>query len=147
MKNSDLILLLIDKSVNAFGQIIGLTEDAKLNVTLTIVQDTIKIVYGIDSNLLTSKALEDILISGQIKGDDTLLLTDLLLTQADILLQLRQPNASLTNYENALHLLHWKTQRSVAIIHLESQSKIVALEAIIETLKPKSNMKNKINCS
>ncbi len=41
MKNKDLILLLVDKSANAFGTLIGLTEDEKLKTALTIIQDTI----------------------------------------------------------------------------------------------------------
>jgi len=109
MKNRELILMLVDKSINAFGQLIGLAEDAKLKVALTIIQDTISTGFGIDSVLLTSTALEEILEKDQLEIDQVCLLSDLLWIQADILLELKQPFASLKNYENALQLLQWQT--------------------------------------
>lgn len=142
MKNKDLILLLVDKSANAFGTLVGLTEDTKLKVTLTTIQDTIKTAFGIDPNLLTSKALADILVNDQLDFGQTHLLTNLLWTQAEILLKLNQPIASQTNYENALLLLQWQTQQTIEKKHLEKQNEIVELKTIIETLKPPSIMKN-----
>lgn len=145
MKNKDLILTLVDKSTNAFGTLIGLTEDAKLKVALTIIQDTIQATFGIDSNLLTLKILADILAKDQLDIDQTHLLTNLLWTQAEILLKLNQPIQGLISYENTLHLLQWRTQQSVAKIHLEKQNKITELKAIIELFKPTGRMKNIIN--
>jgi len=136
MKNKDLILMLVDKSANAFGTLIGLTEDEKLKAALTIIQDTIKTALGIDSNLLTSKALADILIKDQLDIDQTRLLTNLLWTQAEILLKLNHPIASQTNYENALLLLQWQTQQTAAKNHIEKQNKITELKAAIDTFKP-----------
>lgn len=146
MKNKDLILLLVDKSANAFGTLIGLTEDTKLKATLTIIQDTIKTAFGIDSKLLTQKDLADILVKDQLDIDQTRLLTNLLWTQAELLLKLNQPIASLTNYENTLLLIQWQTQQTDEKKHLEKQNKITALKGFIDTLKPPaSKMKTKIN--
>lgn len=135
MKNKDLILMLVDKSSNAFGTLIGLTEDTKLKVTLTIIQDTIKTALGIDSNLLTSKALADILVKDQFDIDQTRLLTNLLWTQAELLLKLNQPIASQTNYENTLLLIQWQIQQTVEKKHLEKQNKIAELKSLIDTLR------------
>lgn len=143
MKNRDLILMLVDKSTNAFGPLIGLAEDAKLKVALTIIQDTISTVFGIDSVLLTSTALDEILEKDQLEIDQVCLLTDLLWIQADILLELKQPFASLKNYENALQLLQWQTGLSIEIIHSEKQNKITGLIAAIARFTPESKMKNK----
>lgn len=87
MKNGDLILMVVDKSTNAFGQVLGLTEDAKLKVALTIIQDTIKTAFDINSNELTTKSLADILAKDQLDLDQTRLLTNLLWAQADILIK------------------------------------------------------------
>lgn len=153
MKNKDLILLLVDKSANAFGTLIGLTEDTKLIATLTIIQDTIKTAFNIDSKRLTVKTLADILVKDQLDIDQTRLLTNLLWTQAELLLKLNQPIASLTNYENTLLLIQWQTQQTVEKKHLEKQNKITELKGFIDTLqqaqdrlqKPTNKVKNKIN--
>lgn len=139
MKNRDLILMLVDKSANAFGELIGLTKDAKLQVALTIIQGIIKSAFGIDSNKLTPKVLTDILMKDKLDCDQTCLLTNLLWVQAEIQLKLNLPIASLTNYENALHLLHWQTQQTIEKINLEKQNKITEIKAVIETLKQPSN--------
>ena len=135
MKNRNLILMLIDKSANAFGELIGLTGDTKLKVTLTIIQDTIKNAFDIDSNLLTQKDLADILVKDQLDIDQTRLLTNLLWTQAELLLKLNQPIASLTNYENTLLLIQWQIQQTVEKKHLEKQNKIAELKSLIDSLR------------
>lgn len=142
MKNNDLIKTLIDKSSNAFGELIGLTEEAKLKVSLTIIQDTIKTAFKIDSNFLTSTILTDILIKKRLSFDQTRLLTSLLWSQAEILLKLNQPIKSLENYENVLQLLQWQTQQDIMKIHLEKQNRITELKAVIETLKSLAKTKN-----
>lgn len=134
MKNRDLILMLVDKSANAFGELIGLTMDAKLKVAMAIIQDTIKTAFGIDSNQLTPKVLADILLKNQLDIDQAGLLTSLLWTQAEILLKLKQPIASLKNYENTLHLVQWQTQQSSKKNHLEKHNNITELKVIIEKL-------------
>ena len=142
MKNKDLILLLIDKSANAFGELIGLTGDAKLKVALTIIQDTIKTALEIDSNLLTPKELEDILVKNLLDIDQTILLSNLLWIKAKLLLKLNRPIESLTNYENALLVLQWEAQQTVAKKHLEKQNKITELNAVIDELKLTRNKLN-----
>jgi len=144
MKNRDLILMLVDKSANAFGELIGLTEDSKLNVVLTIIQGSIITSFGIDSNKLTQKALTELLEKDLLNCDQVCLLTNLLWTQAELLLKLKQPVASLKNYENTLHLLQWQTQHTIEKFHLEKQNKINELKAVIETLKPNNKKKNRI---
>lgn len=134
--------MLINKSSNAFGELIGLTEEAKLKVALSIIRDTTIAALGIDPNLLTPMSLSDILVKGQLDCGQARLLTNLLWTQADILLKLKQPIASLTNYENALHLLHWQTKETLKKKHLEKQNKINKLKAVIETLQLDSCTKN-----
>ncbi len=135
MNNRNLILMLVDKSANAFGELIGLTGDTKLKVALTIIQDTIKSTFDIDSNLLTQKDLADILVKDQLDIDQTRLLTNLLWTQAEILLKLNQPIASQTNYENTLLLIQWQIQQTVEKKHLEKQNKIAELKGFIDTLQ------------
>ncbi|MES2394904.1 MAG: hypothetical protein V4549_02825 [Bacteroidota bacterium] len=135
MKNRNLILMLVDKSANAFGELIGLTEDEKLKVALTIIQGTTKSVFGIDLNLLTSKALAEILLKGELDYDQTCLLTNLMCAQAEILLKLKQPIDSLRYFENALHILQWQTQQTIKKMQLEKQNKIVELRAIIEKMQ------------
>ncbi len=148
MKNKDLILMLVDKSANAYGQLIGLTESTKLKVALTIIQDTIKTAFGIDPNLLTEKALDDILVNDQLDIDQTRLLTNLLWAQAEILFKLNHPIESLINYGNTLHLLQWQTQHTLAKNRLERQNKIIELNSFIDMLKLTNEEKNKMNvCS
>ncbi|MES2398318.1 MAG: hypothetical protein V4549_20055 [Bacteroidota bacterium] len=142
MKKENLILMLVGKSANAFGELIGLTEEAKLNVALSIIQDTIKKTFDINSNLLTPNTIYDILVKDQLDCDQIHLLAHLLWTKAEILSKLDRQITSLTNYENTLLLLQWRLQQSFEKNQLEKQSKITELEAIIVTLKPKSIMKN-----
>lgn len=142
MKNKDLILLLVDKSANAFGTLMGMTEDTKLKATLSIIQDTIKTAFDIDSNLLTTKTLSAILVKDQLDIDQARLLSNLLWTQAEILLKLDQPVASLTNYENALLVLQWEAQQAVAKKYLKKQNKITELIAVIDELKLTTNQLN-----
>ena len=142
MKNKDLILFLIDKSANAFGELIGITEEAKLKVALTIIQDAIKTALEIDSNLLTPKVLEDILVKNLLDIDQTILLSNLLWIKAKLLLKLNRPIESLTNYENALLVLQWEAQQTVAKKHLEKQNEITELNAAIDELKLTRNKLN-----
>lgn len=135
MKNKDLILLLVDKSVNAFGQVMGLNEEAKLKIALTIIQNTIQDSFEINSNYLSGEILADILAKKTLSIDQASLLTNLLWTEAEILLKLRRPQYSLTQYENALQLLHWKAKQSIEKDLLERNNKIRELESIIKKLK------------
>lgn len=134
MKNRDLILMLVDKSANAFGELIGLTEDEKLKVALTIIQGTTKTAFDIDLNLLTLKALAEILLKGELDCDQTRLLTNLIWAQAEILLKLKQPIDSLRHFENALHIIQWQTRQTIEKTQLEKQNEITELKACIETM-------------
>lgn len=144
MRNKDLILILTDKSANTFGQLIGLNEDEKLITTLIIIHGTIETAFGFNSNLMTPKALADILERDNIEMERIGLLTKLLWTQAEILLKLDQTIASLIHYENALLLLLWPTQQTFSENYSEKQNEIVELKAIINLLKPASNQ---LNCN
>lgn len=55
MKNTDLILMLVDKSTNAFGQIHGLSAENKLKKVLSIIQNTIQDTFNINSYYLSKK--------------------------------------------------------------------------------------------
>ncbi|MDO9185731.1 MAG: hypothetical protein Q7W13_06945 [Bacteroidia bacterium] len=142
MRNKNLILTLIDNSAKAFGQLTGLNEDEKLIATLIIIHDTIESEFGFNSNLMTPKALANILERDNIEMEQIGLLTKLLWTQAEILLKLDQSIASLIHYENALLLLLWPTQRTFAKDYSEKQNEIAELKAIINMLKPASNQFN-----
>lgn len=61
MKNTDMILMLVDKSTNAFGQILGLSAENKLKKVLSIIQSTIQDTFNINSYYLSEKTLNDIL--------------------------------------------------------------------------------------
>jgi len=135
MKNRDLILLLVDKSINVHGQVLGLSVERKLNVTVQIIRECIETSFNIDTNLLTSKMLADILAKDQLDLDRTSLLTSLLMAQAETLSKLNETQASLTLYKNALQLLHWQKQKTTAIKLLDSKNKISELETIIATLE------------
>lgn len=135
MKNRDLILMLVDKSTNAFGQILGLTEEDKLKNALSITQSTIQDSLYIDSNNLLKKNLEEILEKGLLDFSQAQLLTNLLWTKAEILLKLNRPKESMTQYSNALQLLYWKEKQPIEIERLERRNKIKELESIIATLK------------
>jgi len=108
MKNRDLILLLVDKSINVHGQVFGLSAETKLKVTLKIIQECIETDFNINTNLLDSKMLADILAKDKLDVDRTSLLTSLLIAQAETLSKLNRRQASLTQYKNALQLLHWR---------------------------------------
>lgn len=108
MNNRILILMLIEKSANAFGELIGLTKDTKLKAVLTIIQDTIQLALGIDSIQMTSKELLDSIVDKKIDIDETHLLAGLLWVQAETLSQLKQPITSLRAYENTLQLIQWR---------------------------------------
>ena len=135
MKNRDMILLLVEKSINAFGQMMGLNEEAKLKIALTIIQNTIQDSFEINSNYLSGETLAGILAKKTLGIEQASLLTNLLWTEAEILLKLNRPQYSLTQYENALQLLHWKAKQSIEKDLLERNNKIRELETIIKKLK------------
>lgn len=141
MKNSDLILLLVDTSINVHGQVIGLSAETKLRVTAQIIQECIETTFNINTNLLTSKMLADILAKDQLDLYRTNLLTNLLMAQAETLSKLNKTQASLTQYKNALQLLHWQKQKASEKKHLESKNKIRELETIISTLESLTKLK------
>ena len=135
IKNRDLILILIDKSTNAFGKMLGLTEDDKLNTALSITQSTIEDSFDIKSKNLSEKLLANILSKNLLNFDQAQILTNLLWTQAEILLKLNRPNECITHYEITLQLLKWKVEQPVEYGRLERKNKIIELETIISTLK------------
>lgn len=137
MKNRNLILLLVEKSTNAFGQIIGLSEEKKLRTSLSITQSTIEDTLGINSIDLSKKTLGDILSKDLLSYEQAYLLTNLLWTQAEILLKLDQPQESLTHYKNALVVLRWKALQPAEKSDLEKKIKINELETVIVTMESK----------
>ena len=142
MENRDLILMLIDKSINSFGQVHGLTMESKQKNVLSVTQRTVKESFNIDSDTLSAKTLTSLLANGLLDLGQVHILTDLLWTQAEILLKLNQPQESLIHYKNALQLLRWQTIQIVENGSLERKNKISELEAIIAALK----LRNKV-CS
>lgn len=140
MKNTDLILMLVDKSTNAFGRIIGLSETNKLKKILSITQSTIQDAFNINSYYLSEKTLEDILAKNLLDLEQAQLLTSLLCTQAEILLELDQPKDSLIQYKNALQLLHWKEAQPIEKGQLERKNKISELKTIISSVKLTGNV-------
>lgn len=135
MKNTDLILMLVDKSTNAFGQIHGLSAENKLKKVLSIIQNTIQDTFNINSYYLSEKTLNDILTKSLLDLEQAKLLISLLCTQAEILLELNQPKDSLTQYKNALQLLHWEEQQPIERDQIERKNKIMDLETIVYTMK------------
>lgn len=135
MKNTDLILMLVDKSTNAFGEIHGLSEENKLKKVLSIIQSTIDDTFNINSYYLSEKILDDILTKNLLDLEQAHLLTSLLCTLAEILLELNQPQDSLIQYKNALQLLHWKNQQPIERDQIERKNKIVNLETIVSIMK------------
>lgn len=135
MKNTDLILMLVDKSTNAFGQILGLSAENKLKKVLSIIQSTIQDTFNINSYYLTEKTLNDILTKSLLNLEQAKLLTSLLCTQAEILLELNQPKDSLIQYQNALQLLRWEEHQPIERDHIERKNKIMDLETIVSTMK------------
>lgn len=135
MKNTDLILMLVDKSTNAFGQIHGLSAENKLKKVLSIIQNTIQDTFNINSYYLSKKTLNDILTKSLLDLEQAKLLISLLCTQAEILLELNQPKDSLTQYKNALQLLHWEEQQPIERDQIERKNKIMDLETIVYTMK------------
>ena len=135
MKNRDLILLLVDKSINVHGQVFGLSAETKLKVTLKIIQECIETDFNINTNLLDSKMLADILAKDKLDVDRTSLLTSLLIAQAETLSKLNRRQASLTQYKNALQLLHWRKQKVFKKESIIRENEISVLETIIATLE------------
>lgn len=135
MKNTDLILMLVDKSTNAFGQIHGFSAENKLKKVLSIIQNTIQDTFNINSYYLSEKTLNDILTKSLLDLEQAKLLISLLCTQAEILLELNQPKDSLTQYKNALQLLHWEEQQPIERDQIERKNKIMDLETIVYTMK------------
>lgn len=135
MKNTDMILMLVDKSTNAFGQILGLSAENKLKKVLSIIQSTIQDTFNINSYYLSEKTLNDILTKSLLDHEQVKLLTSLLCTQAEILLELNQPKDSMIQYKNALQLLHWEQQLPIERDQLERKNKISDLETIVSTMK------------
>lgn len=135
MKNTELILMLIDKSTNAFGQILGLSAENKLKKVLSIIQSTIQGTFNINSYYLSEKTLNDILTKSLLDLEQAKLLTSLLCTQAEILLELNQTKDSLIQYKNALQLLYWEGLQPIERDQLERKNKISDLETIVSTMK------------
>lgn len=140
MENRDLILMLIDKSINSFGQVHGLTSESKLKNVLNVTQQTVKESFNIDSDSLSKKTLKSLLANGLLDLSQAHILTDLLWTQAEILLKLNQPQDSMIHYKNALQLLQWQSDQIVENGSIERGKKISELEAIISTLKLREKM-------
>lgn len=141
MKNRDLILMLIEKSTNAFGEVFGITEMTKLKSALSIIQSTIHDSFGINSSKLSKNKLSEILEKGVLDLEQGRLLTNLLWAQAEIYFKLKQPQDSLIQYEYALQILHWKAQQPAEKGRLERKNKIDELEIIIAELKEAHKVK------
>lgn len=135
MKNKDLILRLVDKSINAFGQIHGLTKETKLKTALTVLQSTIQDSLETNSRDLSEKTLADILANGKLDLEQARLLTSLLWAEAELFQKLNLPDESLVQYENTLQLLHWKSAQTTEKISLEREIKISQLILIIISMK------------
>lgn len=140
MKNSDLILMLINKSINLFGKVLGLSSDAKLEAVQRIIQGAIKSALNTNADLLTSNILADILVKNKFDNDQTNLLINLLCIHAEISLQLNQKQVALIKYKNALQVLHWQTQLPIEKKHLASKNKISELEAIIASVNANAKL-------
>jgi hypothetical protein len=135
MENRNLILMLLEKSINAFGRVLGLSEEDKLKAALLITQSTIQDSFDINSIYLSEKTLEDILAKTQLNLDQAQLLTNLLWTQAEILLKLNRKEDCLKQYLNTVQLLKWKEKQSFEKGQLERERKIIEIESIIAELK------------
>jgi hypothetical protein len=144
MKNRNLILMLIEKSTNAFGQVFGITEMTKLKTALGIIQSTIYDSFQINSVDLSQKKLSGILGKGILDMDQCRLLTNLLWAQAEVFLKLKQPDNSLQHYEYALQLLHWKAEQPSENGRLERVNKIIELESIIAELRQSSKINSAV---
>lgn len=134
MNDSDLILMLINKSTNVFGNILGLSPDAKLKITQRIIQDTIESTFNTVTDGLTSNLLTDVLVKNKLDIVQTNLLVNLFCIHAEISLQLNQTQVALIQYKNALQVLHWQTHQSIEKKQSESKNKISELEAIIASV-------------
>jgi aspartyl/asparaginyl-tRNA synthetase len=135
MQNRDLILKLVDNSTNAFGQLIGLTEEEKLKKALSITESTILETFKFDSSTLTQKKLAEILSKNTFDLEQAQQLTNLFWTQAELLIKLNKQDQSVIHYKNALEILHWKSKQSEAKGVSERKDKITELESIIESFK------------
>lgn len=143
MKNKDFIVLLVDKSTNVFGQVIGLSADAKLRITINIIQETINDCFGINTHSLNSQSLAKILTKNTLDLYQSRLIAYLIWTQAEMLLKLNEPEAGLKHFKNALQLLQWQTQQAPEKSYLESKNKILKLEKIIANLDSPRKKKHK----
>lgn len=141
MKNTELILMLVDKSTNAFGQIHGISEENKFKKISSIIQSTIQDTFNINSYYLSEKIIEDFIAKNQLNLEQMKDLATLLCTKAKILLELDQTNDSLTLYNSALKLLNWENSQPAERSKLERKNKISDLEIIISTLKTNNNIK------
>jgi len=135
MKNSNLILKLVDNSINAFGQLLGLTEEEKLNKTLYVIQSTILETFNLDSSILSQEKLAAFLSKNTFGMEQAQQLTNLLWSQAELLFKLNQKNQSLIHYENALEVMQWKVKQPTDKGVSERKNKIIELESIIENLE------------
>ncbi|MES2141022.1 MAG: hypothetical protein V4511_15045 [Bacteroidota bacterium] len=135
MKNTNLILMLIDKSTNAFGRIHGISEESKLKKVLSIIHSTIQDTFNINSYYLSKKTLDDILAKSLLDLEQARQLTSLLCTQAEILFELNQPKDSLIQYKNALQLLNWEEQQPIENDQLKRKNKIMHLKTIVLRMK------------
>ena len=140
METRDLILLLVDKSTNAFGQLYGLTEVAKLKKGLTIIQNTIHESFNLNSIYFSKKSLSEILSKELFNNEQINLLANLLWAQADILLKLEQPQDSIGLYNSALQLLNWNNIQPSENSRLETKKRITELEETITSLKINDNL-------
>jgi len=140
MENRNLILMLLDKSINAFGRVLGLSEDEKLRTALNITQSTIQDSFNIDSHYLSKKVLGDILSKDLLNLEQAQLLTNLLWTQAEILFKLNRLDESLVQFKNTLQLLRWKEQQPFEKGQLERKKKINEIEMLIGTFKQETKI-------
>lgn len=143
MKNSDLILMLIDKSTNAHGKLIGLNNNTRLETKLKIIKETVSNVLEINSYaLFTKKLLSEKLKQNQLNNDQIDFLAHLFLAMADIHSQLNKFNTGFKNYNEALLILQWQTQQKELNL---SKKKQLEINECITTLKLKMKNRNHNN--
>ncbi|MBI2281127.1 MAG: hypothetical protein HYU68_10625 [Bacteroidetes bacterium] len=136
MNKPDFVLMLIDKSANAYGKLLGLNNSTRLEITLTIIQETVSNIMDIDISLLCSeKLIKEKLKQNLINYDQVRFVIYLLLADADILIQLKQTQFALKKYKIILLLTQWQTQQEVLKNYFEKQLEITELKERIETLK------------
>ena len=135
MKNTNLILKLIDNSTDAFGQLLGITEEEKLKKTLYITQSTMVETFNLDLRTLSKKRFAGILSKNTFNMEQAQQLTNLLWLQAELLFKLNKKGESLMYYKNTLAVLHWKIKQSTDREIFERKNKVIELESIIEDFK------------